>query len=723
MEGFDSPDAVVEQLDRILGSATFQGAARAQVLLRFLVHETVQGRSDRLKEYTLGAEGLGKGEGFDPRTDPVVRAEASRLRTRLDRHCAGEGSADDLVIQLPKGTYVPLFRSRRAAAANQPKPIGSHRPSKTNVIWFAAGVLLLASVAAALWALPRGPIPAAGEAAVMRFDDLGAEESLSTEVGTNVVLSPNGNRIVFATQRADGTSHLNTRRLDQDAPIEMVGTDGARGPFFSPDGQWVAFWAGAKLKKTAVAGGAPQIICDAPDLLGASWGDDGNIVAAFARTQLSRISSAGGRPEVIADFTDDSLTPRWPQVLPASRFVLFTAVGAMGPNNATVNLLSLSDRSTRVLVRNGTFGRYLEGGYLTYVNQGTLFAAQFSPDRMTVDGPSTPVLDDVAYSSIFGFAEMDASRTGTLVYRRSAGGGQFVLAWLDATGQPTPLLAKPAQYGWPRLSPDGQRVALTLTESGRDVLLVHDVRDNQTTRVADLAGVCGFPLWTRDGDLLVVGGAKGLAVVEPTSTGTAQSLLQSDAIAIPWSFSPDGHFLAYYQMSASNGFDLWTVPVQKSGATLRAAQPQPFLQSPSFEVYPSFSPDGRWLAYSSNETGTWEVFVRAFPDNGTKVRVSTSGGRVPAWVRDQSALIYETDQQTLMEVTYTVRGGSFVASKPSPWGRRELGSAGVLANFDVSPDGRRVVALMASEKETIRTRATFILNFADLVRRQVALAK
>jgi serine/threonine-protein kinase len=305
-------------------------------------------------------------------------------------------------------------------------------------------------------------------------------------------------------------------------------------------------------------------------------------------------------------------------------------------------------------------------------------------------------------------------------------GGQFLLAWIDETGKTTPLLAKPGQYGWPRLSPDGQRLALTETESGSDVLMVHSIRDNQTMRVETLAGTYGFPLWTRDGQMLVVGGAKGLAVVDPTGAGRPQALLRSDAVQIPWSFSPDGHFLAYYQMDPSNGFDLWTVPVQKNGATLNAAQPQPFLQSRNFEVYPSFSPDGRWLAYSSNETGAWEVYVRAFPDDGTKVRVSTAGGRVPVWVPNKPALVYETDQQALMQLTYTVRDGSFVASKPIPWGRTALGNAGVLANFDVASDGRHIVALMptpASESQTVRDHAMFILNFPELVRRQLEPGK
>lgn len=723
MDEFTSADAVAGQLNRILASATFQGAARSQALLRFLVDETVQGRSERLKEYTLGAEALGRGETFDPRTDPVVRAEASRLRTRLERYYGGEGSTDAIVIQLPKGTYVPRFTARTVPVESPAATASQWRPWTARFVWFAVAAIALTTVAVMLWTRPRAAAPPFRESAVMRFDvDLGGTGTLSSEVGTDVILSPDGTRVVFATQGADGDSHLNTRQLDQPEPIEMVGTNGARGAFFSPDGQWVAFWAGGKLKKSATAGGPPQIICDAPDLLGGSWGDDGNIVAAFTRNRLSRVSSSGGSPDVIADFTGESISPRWPQILPGSKFVLFTAIGATGPNTATVNVLSLTDRTSRVLIRNGTFGRYLDDGYLTYVNQGTLFAVRFSPDSAVVRGTSTPILDDLAYSPVFGYAEADASRTGTLVYRRSPGGGQFVLAWVDESGDSTPLLAKPAQYGWPRLSPDRQRVALTVTESGSDIVLIHNLRDNQTTRVATVEGKYGFPLWTRDGQLLVMGGANGLAVVDPAGPSKPKTLLKSDTIQVPWSFSPDGRVLAYYQMSPSNGFDLWTVPVQKNGATLSAGQPQPFLQSENFEVYPSFSPDGRWLAYSSNETGTWEVYVRAFPDNGTKVRVSTSGGRIPSWVPNRPSLVYETDQQTLMEATYTMRSGSFVASKPSPWGHTELGNTGVLANFDLAPDGRRVVALVPvrkSENDSTRNHATFIVNFENQVRRQL----
>jgi Tol biopolymer transport system component len=718
-------DPILEQLTRVLSSSVFQNATRSRALLRFLVEETVNGRAGRLKEYTLGVEGLGRGDSFDPRSDPIVRAEASRLRDRLERYYAGEGRGDAVVIELPKGGYVPQFRTRDATheGHRSTRPNWGALRSQAKWIWVAVGTVAVVLTVARLWTRPEAP---SRDANAVRFDvELTRTGVLSSEVGTDVILSPDGTRMVFVSEDSTGLSRLNTRQLDQASAIELAGTEGARGPFFSPDGQWVAFWADSKLKKIAVAGGPPQILCDAPDLLGGSWGDDGYIVAALSRTQLSRISASGGSAVVIVDLSAESTVPRWPQVLPGAKFVLFTAMGTQGPNAATINLLSLSNHVKRVLVRNGTFGRYLANGYLTYVNQGTLFAVDFDVERMEVRGTAVPVLADVAYSSTFGFAQMDVSRTGTLVYRRSLGGGQFIANWIDETGRTEPLLTKPGHYIWPRLSPDGQRLTVSATESGTDIVSVYDRRLDQMTRLTSLDGKYGFPLWTRDGTMLVLGGAGGLAAIDPDGARQSQVLLRSDTIQVPWSFSPDGQRLAYHQMSVASGFDLWTVPVHQTAHGVEAGKPEPFLQTGAFEVYPAFSPDGRWLAYGSNESGTWEIYVRAFPDNGTKSRVSSTGGRIPLWPTNGNELLYETDHQHIMAITYTVVSGSFVAGKPRAWSRSAIADTGVLANFDVSSDGRRIVALLPAAKpgdDQTQNHATFILNFFDAVRRQVLAA-
>ena len=710
-------EAVVNALNRVLSSRTFENAGRSSALLRFLVEETLNGSADRLKEYTLGAEALSKGEDFDPRTDPIVRAEASRLRGRLERYYSNEGRVDPVVIELPKGSYVPQFRPQ----VPTPKVAMQDRPttrSTAAAILFAVCVVGLAVIAIAVWSRP--PVAASTDVGgVARFDaQLLPTGVVGSEVGTDVVLSPDGRRVVFVSQTPKGESRLYVRQLDQPNAVDLPGTEGARGPFFSPDGEWVAFWADGKLKKIAVGGGTPQVLCQAPDLLGASWGNDGNIVAALGPGRLSRLSSSGGPVSVVLDSTAQGLSPRWPQVLPGTNAVLFTAVGAGGPNTATIEALT-SDDAVHVLVRNGTFGRVLASGHLAYINQGTLFVVRFAPDRLEVHGPPRPLLDDVAYSSAFGFAQFDVSRSGSMVYRRSVAGGQFVVDWVDATGQVTQFFTRPGHYLWPRVSPNGQRVALTRTDGGRNSVWIYDARRDETTRLGDVGGTAEAPLWTHDGETLVLGGTTGLTFTSAHENGHEQTLLRTDGIAVPWSFSPDGRRLAYYQMNSSTAFDIWTVPIQQTGTTLVAGQPEPFLNSPAFEVYPTFSPDGQWLAYSSNESGSWDVYVRRFPDDGSKVRVSSSGGRIPLWLPHSRELVYETDRQTLMASRYEVRQGRFVAGVPREWVHMRLGDTGVLANFDAAPDGR-IAALLppAVTGDESTNHATFILNFLEMVRRQ-----
>jgi len=210
--------------------------------------------------------------------------------------------------------------------------------------------------------------------------------SLGSEVGTDVILSPDGTRFVFVSRGVDGVPRLNTRRLDESQVAQLSGTEGARSAFFSPEGEWVGLWATGKLMKVPVEGGSPVVSCDMNDLLGGSWGEDGYIIAAVGGGKLARVSASGGTPATLLDVTSEHAFPAWPQVLSKRDQVLFTNVGLAGPNGATIEALSLSTGKRTVLARGGTFGRYLPSGYLTYVNQGALFAVPFSLDRMQASG-------------------------------------------------------------------------------------------------------------------------------------------------------------------------------------------------------------------------------------------------------------------------------------------------------------------------------------------------
>ena len=351
----------------------------------------------------------------------------------------------------------PVGQAASQAAGLSP---AAHGPVPQRWPWAVAGALAIVA-AIALWAPWRNTRPT--DRPLVRLDvDLGPDVSSSSRQGTDVIISPDGTRLVYVSQ-----NRLFTRRLDQPKAAELAGTDGAFAPFFSPDGQWVAFFVQGKLKKISVEGGAAIALYDSVGTRGGSWGEDGNIIAGVASASggLSRIPSAGGALTPVTELAQAEVTHRWPQVLPGGKAVLFTAHNAFasGFDGANIEVMSLADHRRKTLVRGGTFGRYSPSGHLLYINKGTLFAVPFDLDTLAVRGTPSPVLQDIAYNPASGAAQFDLSRTGTLVYQSGgvAGGGEvFTVQWLDGAGKTEPLLAKADRYLYPRLSPDGTRLAV-----------------------------------------------------------------------------------------------------------------------------------------------------------------------------------------------------------------------------------------------------------------------
>jgi serine/threonine-protein kinase len=417
-------------------------------------------------------------------------------------------------------------------------------------------------------------------------------------------------------------------------------------------------------------------------------------------------------------------THRWPQILPGGKAVLFTASPSTVFDAANIEVVSLADHRRKTLVRGGTFGRYLPSGHLVYVNRGTLFAVPFDVDRLEVHGTPAPVLDQVGYNAGQGSAQFDFSQTGTLIYRSGgAGGGLVTVAWLDSAGKTQPLLAKPGVYGRPSMSPDGQRLALEVTEgSGTDIWLYDWQRDTMTRLT--FTGNANAPLWSPDGRYIAfrVQG-EGMYMIRSDGSGKPQPLTQSKNTQLPWSFTPDGKRLAFIETSAG-AYHLWTVPLESDNAGLRAGKPEVFLQTPADELYPSFSPDGRWMAYTSNESGINQVYVRAFPDKGGKWQISNSGGAYPMWSRNGHDLFFEALDNHIMVAAYMVRSDSFVADKPRVWSEKQLGGVvNFTRNVDLAPDGKRIAALMPSgtaEDQKAQNHVIFLENFFDEVSRRTA---
>jgi serine/threonine-protein kinase len=599
-----------------------------------------------------------------------------------------------------------------------PKDVGATAPVATprsNLSRVVAAALAIITVVA-LWGWWRATRPVEQSLRPMeRLDvDLGSDVSLGSTYGADAILSPDGTRVVYVSQ-----GRLFTRRLDQPTATELQETQGAFAPFFSPDGQWVAFFAPGKLKKISVEGGAAIALCDALAGRGGSWGDDGNIIAALDTSSgLFRIPSAGGSPTPVTELQSGESTHRWPQVLPGGKAVLFTASSTGGYDGANIDVMSLADHRRKTLLRGGTFGRYLPSGHLIYLNRGTLFAVLFDMDRLEVRGTPSPVLNQVGYTTN-GSALLDFSQTGTLIYRSGeAGGGLLTVQWLDAAGKTEPLLAKPDAYERPSLSPDGNKLAINTTD-----IWVYEWRRDTMTRLTFGHARSIYPLWSPDGRYIVFQAPGGMFWTRSDGSGNPQPLTQSKNRQLPYSFSTDGKRLAFYELSPQTQDDIWTVPLESDGTGLRAGKPEPFLQTTFDERHGAFSPDGRWMAYDSNESGVYQVYVRAFPDKGGKWQISNSGGVYPVWSRNGRELFFRTEDSQIMVSSYAVKGDSFVADKPRVWSEKRIASIGLLANYDLAPDGKRIAALMPAETvegQKAQNHVIFLENFFDEVRRRTA---
>ncbi len=607
------------------------------------------------------------------------------------------------------------------------EPVPEAPATKSAVPWVVATLLtVVAVVALAGWWREMRPTEPPPQPLVRLDLDLGPDVSFGSSTGPTAILAPDGTRLVFVSQGSDGTPRLLTRRLDEPKAAQLPGTDGAYAPFFAPDGQWVGFFAGGKLKKTRVDGGLPVALCDAPAGRGASWSEDGSIIAALdIRGGLSRIAVDSGKVESVTEREPGELSHRWPHVLPRGKAVLFT-VSSVTNNyeEASIAVVSLDDRHKEiVLAHAGLYSRYLPSGHIIYVAKGRMFAVPFDLDRLRVGGRATPVLEDVSNNSDYGFAQLDFSQSGTVLYHKGRTQGLTTIQWLDGAGKTESVRDEPGLYQMPRVSPDGSRLALSVTEGPDAAVWVYDSRRGTRTRLTAGPGVNTDPVWSPDGRYIVFHAAGGGIFWTPADgADKPKPLIKSQRLQFPASFTPDGSRLALFESEPSGRSLIKTVPLRNNSGQPLAGEPELFLETPTANYYPAFSPDGRWLAYASAESGVYEVYVRAFPDRGTKWLISTSGGNFPVWSRNGKELFYRTEDQRIMVVTYTAKGDSFVADTPRVWSERQLANTGLTLNFDLAPDGKRFAVLMpadAPEPRETRSHITLVLNFFDEVRRRV----
>jgi serine/threonine-protein kinase len=588
----------------------------------------------------------------------------------------------------------------------------------------AAGALLM------VWAPWRGETPV--DRPLVRLDvDLGADVSLPppNNGGSSVIISPDATRLVYAS----GTPpKLFIRRLDEPKAVELPGTDGATSPFFSPDGRWVGFHSGRGAYKISVEGGAVVPLGDTAALRGASWDADGSIVAAVAG-ELLRIST-DGVSQSVARTGDGELVLSQPQILPGGMAILFTVDNPGDVDKTTIQVMTLADRQKKTVIRGGASARYLAtssgAGHLVYVNKATLFAVPFDLRTLETRGAAVPIVDDVAAEGLVGIGQFDVSHTGTLIYRRTRGStsGLSIMKWVAPSGTTETLSLEPAIFLYPRLSPDGKRIALTVIgRQGMDVWTYDPQRDTMTRLT--FGDNNNRPLWSPDGRYVLFSSASGgIHQVRADGASQPRALTPSKALQYPGAFTPDGKRLAYAEVIVSGQTQIWTVPLEDQGGQLTAGTPEPFLTSRFNDTAPAFSPDGRWLAYQSNESGTNEVYVRAFPspatDQGRRWQISNDGGAEPRWSRTGRELMYRAGDQ-IMAAGYTVSGEAFVPDKPRGWIAHLDDAAGSLV-WDLAPDGTGVAVVTRIESSKVlepERVVVFLQNFFDELRRRVPLDK
>ncbi|MGI8989512.1 MAG: winged helix-turn-helix domain-containing protein [Bryobacteraceae bacterium] len=632
-------------------------------------------------------------------------------------------------------------RPERWADAQPPRARGATRGLKpklsTGLPWTIAG---LASVAAAisgalLWRATRPVDRPAVDRPMMRFRvDLGPE-AIRGRAFFNPMISPDGTRFVFAAKAADGGEKLAMRRLDQSIVTILAGTEGAVDPFFSPDGQWIGFFAGKKLKKTPLQGGEVVSLCDNAGLeRGASWGEDGAIIANLDRFHLFRVPAVGGEPQLIGKpERHGERTWRWPQVLPGGENVLFTglvAASAAASDSANIEVLSLKSGRVKV-VRRGNFGRYLPSGHLIYIRQGTLYGVPFDLGRLEIHGAPTPLLEDIDDSSPVSF-----SRTGILLYT-SASARVAPIAWLDSAGKSqrvvSPSIDLSRQAETPRLSPDGNRLALAVAGD----LFVHDLQRGTATRLTFDAALNRHPVWTPDrqhivysSDVPASNGEFGIWWIRGDGSSQPEKLFGERTPLQTFSISPDGRTIAFVRTGKDKGFEIWTLPLDLNDPDHpKAGKPEPLARESLSQVDPAFSPDGRWIAYVSTNGGGkgGQITVRPFPSESSagrwSVSESESGAKFPVWSRNRRELFYLNSDNRIMVVRYTANHDSFILEKPRQWSPALLfrPNNNALWNLDITPDGRRFVVLAPPESgsEPNTVHATILLNFFDELRRRL----
>jgi Tol biopolymer transport system component len=696
------PGAVRPELDRILASATFRGAERSRTLLRFIVEEALQGRADRLKDYTLGSEALGRGETFDPRTDPVARVEAMRLRSRLDVYYATEGVSDPVRIVLPKGGYAPLFESRadvrRLSTAEEQRstPLAGRRSTWTSTVrWGAAacGLALIAGVVG--WLVGRGERPAA--VAETRLDLV----TPSTVDSVSLAVSPEGRRIVFVAN-AEGPSRLWIRPIDEEAPRPLPGTDGASLPFWAPDGGSIGFFADGRVKRIDLDTGLIRPISTALVPAGAAWNRDGVILHPIVPDSALFRTSADGAPLMPATQLAPGQTGhRGPAFLADGHHFLFHASG--DPAASGIYVGELGTMAARRLLEADAPAVLAAPEHILFVRDASLFIHRIDPETITLIGEPLRLAEGISVAPLSGIVGVSAS-SDRIAYRTGTPAGRRQFVWVDRRGHEVGRIGSPESAGpsYASASPDWQHLAVQRTKLGNTDVAIVDVDRGAAVRFTTDLQPDIAPNWSPGGDRIVYASVKDgvfQLLEKPLAGGGPRVLLDTPQSKQVTDWSRDGRYLLFRTTTHTSkpDMDIWALPLQGEGA----GKPIAIVRTPYDERDAQFSPDNSFIAYQSNESGQFEIYVKSFRHTGQPARISRNGGVQVRWRADGRELFYLTldGEMTAVPIALASDGRSLRTDPAVPLFHAKVGPVqGVaLPSYIAWPDGQFLIDTVIEE--------------------------
>ena len=528
-----------------------------------------------------------------------------------------------------------------------------------------------------------------------------------------IAILPDGSSLVYAGEQ-NGKSQLFIRPFNSFDARAIPGTEGAYAPFFSPDGQSIAFFAANTLQRTSLTGGQPVTLAEARNSQGGTWGSNDTIIFADAEgTRLVSIPASGGTAKIVG--TLGLLEqPDWgfsnPEFLPDGETALLTVWRSANPDNYRLAAFSLKTGKLQILLDGGIDAHYLNTGHLVYSRGSTLIAAPFDINTAKITGPGVTLVDNVR-SEEWGTVQYSLSRDGTLVY--VSGGPAWIgkLVWADKKGSTTSIDAPPHAYLNPSLSPDGKRVALEISEATRDIHLLDFARGGLVRFTNVAANIC--PHWSTDGKQVTFARRteSGFDTVSKSIDSGSETIFMHRDNGEIQTFSPDGKTLLYMHVAPETSLDLWV----KTGD----AQPRPWLMTKFSELLASYSPDGKFVAYCSDESGQYEIYVRTASGEGAKWQISTEGGEEPLWSRDGHELFYRNGQKWMavdVNTAQEFKSGSPLLLFEGPY----LNIPGV--SYDVAADGRFLM-LEENFKQPPTLQVQAIFNWGDEVKARVPAGK